>query len=433
MVNNKLQLVDILVSRVAPQTSGALLTASGNINLADGQLGLLLDQGTTFVSAATTAAQKLRLLQGTPASANAATVSQYNVPDSVVLRSDIVRQNVRSVTCSAPLHASNAAVSFTVASLGTITVNTVYQVKLILRSARNDQDFGYSEQVITGVFRTGSSAPAATVVFQGLIDSLNSQSKLYNKGNTQLGSANFVCIPYGTGGTAINSLTATTVLNPSANVVLPMNLDLFHTFVNAVAAGLTGTNTVSVTAGAVTTANTLGFVIVGLDEDLAVSFDNIPQVKTNIVGGVTNGTFNTAFTVLNRPMETRNGNRVWRLFSEQRAQLQKFNMQNQPLSNEYFPTVANYIGSDAFLQATLIEHFDTVQGLNNTNLHEKLTIILSPRTLTLPGTGIVSDGVYTFGAVTGLAALNTLLGTASLFPNASYINCAAATPFTPIA
>lgn len=193
--------------------SGNLVSSSTAYNIASGQLGVLSwdFEGTKtvgqFITASDDAADvaAIKIIQGTPASANIHTADVFEIGDSARVESGIIhRDKIRSVasmTYKTPVYSAHA-----VTDVPTITASTEYGTYVYLNSVRNDRDWSDNDEVAQHVVTTPASVSGIDGkgwVISNLIYGLNSYSRVVNFSNSaqvRRGNKDFVVLGINTAG-----------------------------------------------------------------------------------------------------------------------------------------------------------------------------------------------------------------------------------------
>lgn len=189
---NKLPMIDYLVvTGDQALASGSLVTAGTNFNIANGQLGLLSWDATSSVKARGTflasgddssEVQAVRLVVGTPVSANTQLADVWGVSDSALIHSGVIYKN--SITSIAvkkavlPVFGAQAITNFTA------PVNNVqYDLYVKLDSVRYDREYStMNDNVIHASapvvnFTALSTTSPLDYVLENLAYTLNLSSK----------------------------------------------------------------------------------------------------------------------------------------------------------------------------------------------------------------------------------------------------------------
>jgi len=223
---NKLPMITILVpTGDQVVVTGDFTTSGTNLNLADGQLGVLswdinstvrplgeyLEAGDDVLDVGA-----IKIVQGTPASANTQLADPWGVGDPSHVESDIILKNrIRSVYVKTAKFATLGAQAVT--TFPTPVNNGVYNSYLTLESVRMEKEYGitnsnslYSSVPLVADF-TGITSPLDYVLTY-LMTNFNSQSKAVQS-NTRRGNQPFVVFGVkvaGGSGQALGTITPTT-------------------------------------------------------------------------------------------------------------------------------------------------------------------------------------------------------------------------------
>ncbi len=190
--SNQVPMEQILVVKgdVASPT-GSLVTTTTALNIGNGVVGTLCwDFASSTKSLGSFIAstddsnevQAIKVVQGTPASANITSVSPWEVSDPGFVESGVINKNmIRSVGSKKARLAKCGAQSFE--SFGTFVDNTEYKAYLRLLSVRNDRDFGDNDQVVSAIvpatnFTALSVANKTDYVLQNLAAKFNVNSQV---------------------------------------------------------------------------------------------------------------------------------------------------------------------------------------------------------------------------------------------------------------
>jgi hypothetical protein len=427
-------------------TDGSALFTGNAINLTDGQLGILDVSDNTFVTGSNTISQvpAIKLLAGTPTSADFSKNYGWHIGEvKPFLETPIIdaSHEVQSFTASLTPVQSNSAVyidgvSVPVASVAATSsvpasVNT-YAVNILFRSVRKDRDYGNNiDKLITSydtpLTLVGSTdAEKKSYVLAKLIGRINAQSKL----NTlQPQWANIAAKKHvvalginldGTGtGTAISGIKA----GDSVNVMTTTNGTLAVTFTAGMVQTLhnfiqkklivTGTAASPLAEIITTNVDTVnggdidGILLVALDHDTAVAYDDIYAIKPTIdvtVGGFTSYTTTTVSSAI----EPSGSGRLFKIAFDERAFAQYGNHQLTGFADELIKT-PSYIDETKNYIAYILDLYNKDEKFDDSIHHQTRIWILTEATLNTTATadaGIVA----TPGNTTLITALNTFFG-----------------------
>lgn len=435
MVTNKDQTASMEVFLIgsadsAMPVSGAMVGATSSLALADGQLAAMSadHDGTVafgnFIAAGTASTDVgiIRILQGTPNSTQLYNVNPFNNNDKAYVQTgNIKASKVRSVSTFLPELPSHS-----MQYINTVSGQddeTRYTMNVILEGVRTDLAFGMNRDVTTAVYDLPASG-SVSLLLQNLALQLNRSSQVVGQQSPThfAGNKPFVVLGIDTAagsGTTIGTMvpgdevTFATYTLPDGSTQsfsLTMTQALINAFNEAIGnvAALSTDTIVEMTAAASNAVT--GLIVIGLDENLNLAFDNIKEVKTRVRTGI-DGTLTYTIDEIATPFEGRNLYRQLNLKYADKAELQIFNLQNHPVHGEYFIIPSNYF--DATVQGyttTIIDYFDENQTLNNTAEHPKRVYILLPADL--DDAAADADTGFTFSTVstTAVASLNATLG-----------------------
>ncbi len=198
---NQVPMEQILVVKgdVASPT-GALVNTTTALNIGDGVVGTISwDFGGTktignFITSSddSNEVQAIKVVQGTPNSANITAVSPWEVADPGFVESGIIRKDmIRSVASKKARFGKVGAQSFE--GFGTFADNTEYKAYLRLLSVRKDRFFGDNDEVISAIvpatnFTALGTANKTDYVLTNLAAKFNTSSKVLG------GNRNFVVL-----------------------------------------------------------------------------------------------------------------------------------------------------------------------------------------------------------------------------------------------
>lgn len=435
MVTNKnatasMEVFLIGTANSALPVSGAMVGATSALDLDDGQLAVMSTDhdGTVafgnFIPAGTTSTQVgvVRVLQGTPNSSQLYNVNPFHVNDlAYVQTNNIKASNVRSVATYKPSLPSHS-IQYINAVSGQDD-GTRYTMRVELEGVRTDLAFGMNRDVTTAVYDLPASGTVSGLL-QNLALQLNRSSKIIGQASPThfAGNKPFIVLGVDTAagsGTTIGTMNAGDVVD-IATYVLPngstqtFSITLTTSLISALNEAVgnvaaLATDTIVVMTAAATNAVT-GLLVIGLDEDLNLAFDNIKEVKTRVRTGI-NGTLTYTTTEVATAFEGRNLYRQANLKYMDKAALQIFNMQNQPIYNEYFIVVPNYFDAtvDGYT-VTIIDYFDENQTLNNKGEHPKRAYILLPAAIADEAATVNAGFTWATSNSTTVTSLNNTLG-----------------------
>lgn len=431
---NKLPMEVILVAKGDQALpTGTFATTGTTVNIADGQIGILSwDKDSSVKTRGTYIAsgddsnevQSIKLVQGTPASANTQLADIWEVGDKTHIESGTIRKNnIRSVyvkKAAIPVFGGQVASAFP-----TPVNDGEYQVFLKLDSVRYDREYStMNDNVVSASapivnFTTAGIAQPLDYVLTNILVELNSQSKAVTS-NSRRGTKSYVVFGVkfaGGSGQVIGTITPTTnitfqTVNGVAQV-LKSSSELCQTLARLTKdnAALLATSTIEnvdiTTAGAA--AKIDGLIVIGLPHELAAEYDNVAAVQVkptlNFAKSFISGVDPIVTTCA--PSEGFGQGRKWALLNSLRPGLQTFTMQNQP-HGDWFSEGKNYINSSNLYTSYIIDYFDTESVDNQTIVSPKKATILFrcevPSTFTTTVNAIIARGTTDIPTVTSTDA-----------------------------
>jgi len=433
---NKLDMETILVAGCDSDglaqafATGTLVGAGTALGVADGQLGVISWDGDgvapygTFLTAITLAdARAVKVVRGTPASADITTADPWEVRDQGFLASGVLRAgNVRSITVQKPRPARMSSAALM--DLPVPADEAAYRIYNKLESVRNDKYFDGNDEVVHAAFTTPDYTTLGTTnpldhMLRNLLYDLNKQSKhvrlsngAFVKGNRNILGLGINIDGSGTG-TAIGTLTCGdsvdimvdvdtvtgATITTSIVVDYPLLLALAYqiakqAYINTVTAGtiaapITATSEIQVInlsdAGDPAAGEGVdAALILGLPHTTAAYFDNIEQVMTDVTVNPADQLLADAPVVVKgEPDEGTGQGRKWLIMSDNRAQLQVHTMQNHP-HNEFFSEGVKYIDAASNYTSYIVDFYDTEQTLTTRELDPKQLVLLLCSDYTCP-------------------------------------------------
>jgi hypothetical protein len=416
-------------------TDGDALFTGNAINLTDGQLGILDVSDNTFVTGANTVSQvpAIKLLAGTPTSADFSKNYGWHIGEvKPFLETPTIdaSHTVQSFTASLTPVQSNSAVyidgvSTPVASTATVKQN--YAVNILFRSVRKDRDYGNNiDKLITSydtpLTLVGSTdAEKKSYVLAKLIGRINAQSKL---NNLQPQWANIAAKKHvialginldGTGtGTAISTIkTGTSVdvmTTTNGTLAVTFTAGMVQTLHNFIEKKVTNpvVEIVTVDVDTVNTGDIDGILLIALDHDTAVAYDDIYAVKPTIdvtVGGFTSYTTTTVSSAI----EPGGSGRLFKIAFDERAYAQYGNHQLTGFADELIKT-PSYIDETKSYIAYILDLYNKDEKYDDSIHHQTRVWILTEATLNTATAFAESGIVATPGNTTLITALNTFFG-----------------------
>ena len=385
------------------QSTGSLVGATTALGIANGNIGLIswdyngseplgdfLQAGDCTV--ANTSA--IKIVRGTPASANTTQADIWEVGDKAYLESGIIRpEYVRSVTTKVGRFAQWGA--STITGFSTPQDNTEYKVYARLLSVSNDKIYGDNDNVLHASVPATDFTALGTVdsldyVLQNLGDQLNRYGKYTALNSThRKGNQNILVLGInsaGGGGDVLNAIAEGDTISFIEIDGVTSTFVADKAFIQALAqacvdasidwdvATLEVIN--SVTPGSAATIDTL--IAFGLPRTTAAYFDNVEQVQTRIELNVGSG-FQSDSTVVtpvhSSPNEGTGQGSKWVIASADRYLTTVHTKQVKPFG-EFFATGKDYVDATKLYTSVIVDYYDTEETLSTTVKSPKQLIIL---------------------------------------------------------
>lgn len=411
----------------AMRTSGSFFGSANALNLTSGQLGVIRPELYSYIDGTNDAVSngvlKIQILQGTSKSANTASVVGWTGLETPAFNSSpIINANtIQQVVTNLPVVGTYSSLLYS--SLSNPTADTKYALNVKMRSVRKDKKFGGNVDQFSAVYTSGATAPTQAVVLSNLIVGINKLSKANNlvpphqfMGNIKNVIAFGIDTDGSGSGTAIGALvtggTVNVMTDGTNNMAITLTKEMIQTIKGWIdSTPLTATSEIVNVTTAVTGSSDVDSVIVmGLDHDQALAYDDIQQVRVDVTGTTItwpDGTYTE--TTLTNAIETTGSGRYFKIWFDQRAFGQHGNEQ---LAGFTDTIIRPYSAIDETISYTATA-IDLLQEefINNDLSHQNVRVwILLPATDD-SGSATGADGITTStSATTTVTALNTILG-----------------------
>jgi hypothetical protein len=422
-------------------TDNADFITGNAVNLGDGQIGILDVKTNKLVKGSDVTVANypaIKLVAGTPTSADFSKNYGWHIGEvKPFLETPIIdgSHTVQSVTASLTPVQSNSAVyidGVSVPVASTATVVQKYAVNILFRSVRKDRDYGNNiDKLITSydtpLTLVGSTdAEKKSYVLAKLIGRINAQSKL----NTlQPQWANIAAKKHvvalginldGTGtGTAIagiktgDSINVMTTTNGTLAVTVTAGMvQALHNFIQkeliVTGAAYPLAEIITVDVDTVNGGDIDGILLVALDHDTAVAYDDIYGVKPTI--DVTVGGFTTyTVTTVSSAIEPGGSGRLFKIAFDERAYAQYGNHQLTGFADELIKT-PSYIDETKSYSAYIIDLYNKDEKFDDSIHHQTRIWILLETTLNTSTATADAGIIPTITETTLVSDLNTALG-----------------------
>lgn len=406
--------------------TGTLAGSGTALNIASGRLGAVSHdpQGTRLPGAMLQAADaytdvtRLKLVQGTPNSANISLTHPMGIGHKAVVESPMFdAKEVQSVACTKFAPATNGAV--VLRGLSGAAVNTPYILHFDIEGQRLDMVEGdnWMHQLFT--VTTPATAPSnyQDFIFQNI--GLSAATKSTAAG----GTSPFVIFGLklaGGSGTALSAIQAGTSVNfatvAGTTYSYTFDTESIATFQAAVAAtattSLVAATTIevlgTVTPGSAATVDAL--IIMTLPDPLTEASDYVYQRRYALKNVGFNGNLVYTQAKASAAFEGFGYARQLLLQFNKRARLQQYSNQNEYTTMMPFVTAPSYIDETLTYSVTTIAAESVFQSLNDVTTHSKRINVLLPCAISNPTAA--ASGTYTVAttASTTVTGLNNVVG-----------------------
>jgi len=427
--------------------NGDALFTGNAINLADGQIGVLDVKTNKFINAGSptlTSNPAIKLLSGTPTSADFSKNYGWHIGEvKPFLETPTIdaSHEVQSFTASLTPVQSNSAVyidGVSTPEVSTATAIKNYAVNILFRSVRKDRDYGNNiDKLIASydtptaantVFNDYNAANKKSFVLAKLISRINAQSKL---NNLQPQWANIAAKKHvialginldgtATGTQTIAGITSTSSINvmttTNGTLTIKSNAGIVQALHNFIQKKLVVTGTaayplaeiVNVNVDTSNDAKIDGILLIALDHDTAVAYDDIYAVKPTI--DVTVGGFTTYYTTtVSSAIEPGGSGRLFKIAFDERAFAQYGNHQLTGFADELIKT-PSYIDETKSYSAYIIDLYNKDEKFDDSIHHQTRIWILLETTLNTSTATADAGIVPAITATTTVTDLTNTLG-----------------------
>lgn len=435
--DNKTSLQQLVVGYTdVALASGSHVNSTNVRGISDGQLGIFnadVDSATygQYLVAGNTVADsnEVKVFQGTPLSNQTQRVNAFQVGHEAQKGSkgSIRAGNIRSVATLQCNLGTRSAEHFT--GFTTPLNDSEYLLRLDLESVRNDKEYGDNDETLHQTFVTPNytNTPLITNpishLLQNILVPLNYYSKLSNtpQGGNISGNRNLLAFGInrsGGAGQALGTIAEGTLINVMTDLGSTLVYVADKTFVSTVstwiANGIPATATIEEmnrdTAGLAAGVVVDELAIIGLDEELALAFDNVMAVRTRV-----NVSLGVAFLnqttivkeVISNSVESTGSGRDWTIDYDGAGRLLVHDMQNHP-HGEYFIEGETYIDKNKNYTSTIIEHYKEDPTLTTNKQQPLDTTILLECEISNPTANAATGYTYSTVATSVVTSLNLI-------------------------
>jgi hypothetical protein len=424
-------------------TDDANFLSGNGVALADGQLGVLNVKTNKFInggSPTVTTDPAIKIVAGTSTSADFSKNYGWHIGEvKPFLETPTIdaSHTVQSFTASLTPVQSNSAVyidgvSTPVASTATVKQN--YAINILFRSVRKDRDYGNNIDKLITSYETpltlvGADAPQQkSYVLAKLIGRINAQSKLNTLQPQWANIAakkHVIALGINLDGSAagtqtIAGITSTTSIDvmttTNGTLTISSNAGIVQTLHNFIQKKLVVTGTaayplakiVNVNVDTVNSGDIDGILLIALDHDTAVAYDDIYAVKPTIdvtVGGFTS----YGITTVSSAIEPGGSGRLFKIAFDERAFAQYGNHQLTGFADELIKT-PSYIDETKSYSAYIIDLYNKDEKFDDSIHHQTRIWILLETTLNTSTATADAGIIPAITATSTVTALTNTLG-----------------------
>jgi len=406
----------------ALRDSGSILASGSSVNLTNGQLGAVDSSTQAYLTGGETKSTnpKVYFVQGTGKSADFSTLSGWHLEEQAFIRTpDIAADTIMSFTTKLPVVGTHSAVMLSGTS--SPVEATRYAVNLKFRSVRKDRTYGGNLDQFT-VDYVAPASPSTSGVLGNLVYNINKLSKLNNMVPlySRLAAKKHVLalaidLDGAGGGTALGTLAVGSTVNVGTDGTNTMTITITKDLLQTIYRGITDTALLTTSTIVNVNPSTVGagavdaLIVLGLDHEESLAFDDINQVKTT-VEATYNGFTTYTDTKVCDAREWQGTGREYRIWYDERAYAQSGSQQLTGFADELIlPT--NYIVESSLYTASIIDiqnvdQVDTGDGI----IQQTRIWILLPATDD-SGSATGATGITTStSAATTLASIEAIMG-----------------------
>jgi hypothetical protein len=422
-------------------TDNADFITGNAVNLGDGQIGILDVKTNKLVKGSDVTVANypaIKLVAGTSTSADFSKNYGWHIGEvKPFMETPIIdgSHTVQSVTASLTPVQSNSAVyidGVSVPVASTATVVQKYAVNILFRSVRKDRDYGNNIDKLITSYDTpttlvgSNDAEKKSYVLAKLIGRINAQSKLNNLQPQWANIAakkHVVALGINLDGTGTGTAIAGIKTGDSINVMSTTNgtlaitvtagmVQALHNFVQkeliVTGAAYPLAEIITVDVDTVNGGDIDGILLVALDHDTAVAYDDIYAVKPTI--DVTVGGFTTYYvTNISPAIEPGGSGRLFKIAFDERAFAQYGNHQLTGFADELIKT-PSYIDETKSYSAYIIDLYNKDEKFDD-SIHHQTRIWILLETSLNTSTATADAGIIpTIVETTLVTDLNTALG-----------------------
>ena len=397
----------------AMRKSGNLLATGSSVNLSAGQLGAVDAATNAYLTGGETITTnpKIYLVQGTAKSSDFSALTGWHLEEQALIQTPHIEANtIMSFTTKLPVVGTHSTVMLSAPN--SPVAGTRYAVNMKFRSVRKDRTYGGNLDQFT-VDYVAPTSPTVSGVLGNLVYNINKYSKLNNMPPlySRLASKKHVLalaldLDGGGSGTALGTMAvgdSVAVGTDGTNTMsVTITKDLLHTIYRAITdtAIVTTTKVVSVNPSTVGAGAVDALLLIGLDHEESLAFDDINQKKVTVEATYTGFTAYTETKVCDA-REWQGTGREYRIWYDERAYAQTGSQQLTGFQDEVLRQTS-YITESSLYTASIID-LQNEERINDDSIHHQTRIWIL-----LPATDTSSSATGATGITTSTNAASTL-------------------------
>ena len=353
----------------AATQSGALITGTNALGIANGRIGILSKDfdGTVLANVmktteAATAVKAISILQGTPNSGQINRVSAHGIGHKAFIESAIINAGSIVSVANSKYNPGQYA-SQMISALTDIATDTNYNVYVNLRSVRREREFGRTNEDTVGASVSVPSTINSSYINDYLL--MKAALKLNAQSNQATGNRPFVVLGIDSDGSGTGTAISGLAVGDSVQFATIGGVTYSITLNNAMYLALqdmygleNDAEIVLLTdAAAGTSAHVDSILAIGLDEVLAEDDEVGPtKVDVRLTMSYPDGlTSDYTHTQVSRRIEEKNSGRKLLLEFNNKARMQQYSLENQPYLQAALQA-PSYIDEDGIYNVITIEY-----------------------------------------------------------------------------
>lgn len=423
-----LEYIFVPTGNQALKVTGTLSTTSNSVNIANGQLGVMVAThkanlpGLTWgdwmpASTSCLDVDAIKIISGTSYSSNTSVIDGWDIKrpfnESPVIHRDSVRAFSARLATTPTFH-SDLFWNFDATVAADLTQ---YKMYIEMRSVRNDRDYGRNVDTLPITFQSPEYSSLAAItdtrahLLANLIHKVNLQSQAVSTSPKFASRGNKPVIAFaidisGGSGVALGTIecgdTIPVIVTSRNGVTLTNNYIADAAFVETVADWLTTSGTPLTAASTIelvniSTAGTAGtpaidaMVVMGLDQEVAQAYDDIYSTKVRTDVELADGLrIDPLFSnlQLSAAFDGGTSGRQWRIRYDTRGFGGQYNLQLTGHLDNVIP-IPTGIDETLDYSAFILDIYDVEDRLTTSQQTQKRIIIIMPTTCTCVEAGVL--------------------------------------------